>query len=230
MVASCPTTEIINMSIDAAVAASAGDASNVFSRLSSSVSGAGGAGSALATNGGGGGERKLHYFDGGEDDTTATKQQFYSLQHQQRALLFGENITTSTMYSSLDPGIYNPVEAENETDFYYINGPGAFGGYAESHNGTLPYGEDCMGMDGNVSYLNVSCETILNYSIPLYGYCTPIFILITLTANSLIVIVLSKRSMASPTNFVLMGKFRVLFPKINSCLLALPSRRFSLRS
>lgn len=208
------------MSIEAAVAASAGDASNVFSRLSSSISGAGAA-SALSTNGGSGGERKLHYFDGSEDDTTATKQQFYSLQHQQKALSFGENITTSTMYSSLDPGIYNPVEAENETDFYYINGPGAYGGYAGSHNGTLPYGDDyyqnCMGMDSNVSYLNVSCETILDYSIPMYGYCTPIFILITLTANSLIVIVLSKRSMASPTNFVLMGKFRVLFPKINSC-------------
>lgn len=125
------------------------------------------------------------------------------------------------MYASLDSGIYNPVEADNETDFYYINGPGGYGGYTGSHNGTLPYGDDyyqgCMGMDGNVSYLNVSCETILNYSIPLYGYCTPIFILITLTANSLIVIVLSKRSMASPTNFVLMAMalcdmFTLLFP------------------
>ncbi|XP_050098649.1 sex peptide receptor [Anopheles aquasalis] len=76
---------------------------------------------------------------------------------------------------------------------------------------------DCVATDGNVSYLNVSCETILSYSIPLYGYCIPALLLITLTANSLIVIVLSKRSMASPTNFVLMAMalcdlFTVLFP------------------
>lgn len=216
------------MSIDAAVVAGAGDISNVLGRLSSSVTGAGGSGSTFAANGGdasSGGERMLYYFDGSDDDSTASKQQFHSLQHQQKAaLLLGENITTSTMYSSLDPGIYNPIEAENETDFLYINGPSSSYGYTEGHNGTLPYGDDyyqsCMGMYGNVTYLNVSCETILNYSIPLYGYCTPIFILITLTANSLIVIVLSKRSMASPTNFVLMGKFCVLLPEINS--LALP--------
>ncbi|XP_055621570.1 sex peptide receptor [Toxorhynchites rutilus septentrionalis] len=222
MVTACPTTEIINMSIEAiAVAPDAGDASNVLSRLSSSLSGTG-AGSTLSTNGVDG-ERKLYYFDGSEYDTTETKQQFYNLHHQQRAaLLLGDNITASTMYSSLDPGggLYNPVETENETDFYYYNGA-AGNGFGDSHNSTLLFGDDyyqnCMGVEGNTSYLNVSCETILNYSIPLYGYCTPIFILITLTANSLIVIVLSKRSMASPTNFVLMAMalcdmFTLLFP------------------
>ncbi|XP_035784576.1 sex peptide receptor-like [Anopheles albimanus] len=94
--------------------------------------------------------------------------------------------------------------------------------YIPSHDGKIGNDSsynyyDCVAMDGNVSYLNVSCETILSYSIPLYGYCTPVLLLITLTANSLIVIVLSKRSMASPTNFVLMAMalcdlFTVLFP------------------
>lgn len=166
----------------------------------------------------------MYYFDGSEDETTASKQQFYSLHHPQSQppgpLLMGENITAaSSMYSSLDPSMYSPIETENDTDFYYVGGGLGFPG---GHNGTLllsgeDYYHNCMGMEGNVSYLNVSCETILNYSIPLYGYCTPIFILITLTANSLIVIVLSKRSMASPTNFVLMAMalcdmFTLLFP------------------
>ena len=41
----------------------------------------------------------------------------------------------------------------------------------------------------------------------LYGFLTPVLLLITMTANSLIVIVLSRRNMATPTNSVLMGKF-----------------------
>lgn len=57
------------------------------------------------------------------------------------------------------------------------------------------------------SYLNISCDTILNYSLPLYGYFTPILLLITITANSLIVVVLSRRNMTSPTNMVLMGEY-----------------------
>lgn len=66
---------------------------------------------------------------------------------------------------------------------------------------------DCMNYNGNVSYLNVSCETILNYSVPLYGYCTPFLLLTTVTANTIIVLVLNKRNMATPTNLVLMGKY-----------------------
>ncbi|XP_052873722.1 sex peptide receptor [Anopheles cruzii] len=104
---------------------------------------------------------------------------------------------------------YNSLE--NESEPYHIATNGHRG------NGTLYDYYDCTASHGNVSYLNVSCETILSYSIPLYGYCTPALLLITLTANSLIVIVLSKRSMASPTNFVLMAMalcdlFTVLFP------------------
>lgn len=65
---------------------------------------------------------------------------------------------------------------------------------------------DCMHYSGNITYLNVSCETILKYSVPLYGYCTPFLLLTTVTANTIIVLVLNKRNMATPTNLVLMGK------------------------
>lgn len=61
----------------------------------------------------------------------------------------------------------------------------------------------------NMSYLNISCETNLNYSVPLYGIFTPILLVTTIVANTLIVLVLSKRNMATPTNLVLMGKSRL---------------------
>lgn len=66
---------------------------------------------------------------------------------------------------------------------------------------------DCMNSYGNMSYLNISCETILSYSVPLYGYCTPVLLLTTIIANTTIVLVLNKRNMATPTNLVLMGNF-----------------------
>lgn len=77
-------------------------------------------------------------------------------------------------------------------------------------NSTSPY-FGCLMFIGNMTYLNISCESELEYSIPLYGYCTPFLLLITMTANSLIVIVLSRRNMATPTNSVLMGKFLLIF-------------------
>lgn len=64
----------------------------------------------------------------------------------------------------------------------------------------------CHDHTGNFSYLNVSCESNLQFSVILYGYFTPFLLLVTLVANSLIVVVLSRRNMASPTNSVLMGK------------------------
>lgn len=64
----------------------------------------------------------------------------------------------------------------------------------------------CMNRAGNISYLNISCEFELEYATPLYGFCIPVLLFVTVTANLLIVIVLSRRNMATPTNAVLMGK------------------------
>ncbi|KAG4076060.1 hypothetical protein HA402_010855 [Bradysia odoriphaga] len=82
------------------------------------------------------------------------------------------------------------------------------------------YYEDmyCMNVNmNNMSYLNISCETNLSYSVPLYGYFAPFLLFTTVTANTLIVLVLSKRNMATPTNLVLMAMalcdmFTILFP------------------
>lgn len=71
------------------------------------------------------------------------------------------------------------------------------------------HGDECLNYYENISYLNISCETILSYSVPLYGYCTPFLLLTTVTANTLIVLVLNKRNMATPTNLVLMGMYRI---------------------
>ncbi|XP_053679239.1 sex peptide receptor [Anopheles nili] len=130
-----------------------------------------------------------------------------------RISLLSSTLVSSTSIGSYfpisDSKIYDPIE--NDTTAYHIPGSN------EYDNDTSYSYYSCIASEGNVSYLNVSCETILNYSIPLYGYCTPVLLLVTLAANSLIVIVLRKRSMASPTNFVLMAMalcdmFTLLFP------------------
>ncbi|XP_030382254.1 sex peptide receptor [Scaptodrosophila lebanonensis] len=75
----------------------------------------------------------------------------------------------------------------------------------------------CRQGDGNMSYWNLTCDSPLDYALPLYGYCMPFLLIITIISNSLIVLVLSKKSMATPTNFVLMGMaicdmLTVIFP------------------
>ena len=76
-------------------------------------------------------------------------------------------------------------------------------------NGTdNPYQQRCEEEDPatNLTYWNLTCDTPLEYIVPLYGYFMPFLLIITVAANSLIVLVLSKKNMATPTNFVLMGK------------------------
>jgi hypothetical protein len=68
-----------------------------------------------------------------------------------------------------------------------------------------------------VSYLNVTCELPILYALPLYGYVVPFLVVITLVTNSLVVTVLSKDHMLTPTNVVLLGMalcdmFTLLFP------------------
>lgn len=70
-----------------------------------------------------------------------------------------------------------------------------------------PYG--CQNYANNLTYLNVSCSTDLAFSVPLYGYLTPLLVIVTLISNTLIVMVLSKRNMQTPTNLVLMGMIAV---------------------
>lgn len=66
-------------------------------------------------------------------------------------------------------------------------------------------------------YLNVTKEFPIDYAVPMYGYAVPFLLLITIVANTLIVVVLSKRHMRTPTNAVLMAMalsdmFTLLFP------------------
>lgn len=57
----------------------------------------------------------------------------------------------------------------------------------------------------NEDYINVTCEIPPKYAVPLYGYIMPYLLVITIIANTLIVVVLSKRHMRTPTNVVLMA-------------------------
>lgn len=107
----------------------------------------------------------------------------------------------STLYAMLISDTSNSDHESNrlkvsssnvsESDFYMYNNN---------------YSMLCQDSYYNISYLNVSCESNLSISVIFYGYFFPILLLITVVANSLIVVVLSRRNMASPTNSVLMGK------------------------
>lgn len=71
--------------------------------------------------------------------------------------------------------------------------------------------------NGTLDYLNVTRELPIRYAQPMYGYMMPFLLLITIVANTLIVVVLSKRHMRTPTNAVLMAMalsdmFTLLFP------------------
>ncbi|XP_074038015.1 sex peptide receptor [Leptinotarsa decemlineata] len=55
------------------------------------------------------------------------------------------------------------------------------------------------------SYINITEEMPIGYAVPLYGYVMPFLFVITIVANTLIVVVLSKRHMRTPTNVVLMA-------------------------
>ncbi|RZC34456.1 7TM GPCR Srw domain containing protein, partial [Asbolus verrucosus] len=57
----------------------------------------------------------------------------------------------------------------------------------------------------NIPYINITLEMPIAYAVPLYGYVMPFLLVITIIANTLIVVVLSKRHMRTPTNVVLMA-------------------------
>lgn len=54
-------------------------------------------------------------------------------------------------------------------------------------------------------HMNITNEMPIAYAVPLYGYIMPFLLIITIVANTLIVVVLSKRHMRTPTNVVLMA-------------------------
>ncbi|GJQ79651.1 SPR [Trypoxylus dichotomus] len=89
-----------------------------------------------------------------------------------------------------------------------------------------PSSPSLMGLGGSAQaqpppssmyYINVTNEMPINYAIPMYGHTMPFLLIITIIANTLIVVVLSKRHMRTPTNIVLIAMalcdmFTLLFP------------------
>ena len=59
--------------------------------------------------------------------------------------------------------------------------------------------------DKGVLFLNVTCELPNRYAQPMYDYVVPFLLVVTIIANRLIVMVLTKRHMRTPTNAVLMA-------------------------
>lgn len=120
------------------------------------------------------------------------------------------NCGNSSSSSSLADGSFeldgsgNDAGGSNITKLLLNSGLGIGGVGGNSDDQFL---NDCMNHVNNISYLNISCEFELEYATPLFGFCIPFLLFVTVTANLLIVIVLSRRGMATPTNSVLMGKW-----------------------
>jgi len=63
---------------------------------------------------------------------------------------------------------------------------------------------ETVGNDPCFLYLNVTCELPIRYAQPMYGYVVSFMLVVTIITNTLIVVVLSKQHMCTPTNAVLM--------------------------
>ncbi|XP_058974980.1 uncharacterized protein LOC131801037 [Musca domestica] len=114
-----------------------------------------------------------------------------------------------SMRDEFSPGGFDPsfgYDADNSTYFYH------------NFNGS-DFSFSCQDRDPltNLTYWNLTCDTPVDYVVPLYGYCMPFLLIVTVLSNSLIVLILSKKNMSTPTNFVLMGMaicdmLTVIFP------------------
>jgi len=106
------------------------------------------------------------------------------------SLDFGQNITdyfnTSNNYGVIND-VSNIITTNNNNINNGRNSLNDINNNNNNFNGSslmyLENDEYCLSHVGNFSYLNISCETILTYSIPLYGFLTPFFLLlITMTS------------------------------------------------
>ncbi|XP_017481308.1 PREDICTED: sex peptide receptor-like, partial [Rhagoletis zephyria] len=119
--------------------------------------------------------------------------------------------TIAGSYSGLSAAMLAAIDSTND-----YNDTQLFDQNSSDYYDYLP---PCESFDivSNWSYWNVTCDNALEYGMPLYGYCMPFLLIITVAANSLIVLVLSKKHLATPTNFVLMAMaicdmLTVIFP------------------
>ncbi|CAN7980208.1 unnamed protein product, partial [Ixodes pacificus] len=80
-------------------------------------------------------------------------------------------------------------------------------GFAQGDNNTPPKEESGVPHAENITgLLNLtSREAPIQFTLPLLGYAMPFLLVITIIANTLVVVVLSQRHMRTPTNIVLLG-------------------------
>ncbi|XP_035227226.1 sex peptide receptor-like [Stegodyphus dumicola] len=75
------------------------------------------------------------------------------------------------------------------------------------HNYSGNYSDDYWLPDAKDLHIlmNVTRDVPLKYAMPLFGYIMPFLLLVTIIANTLIVVVLAQRHMRTPTNLVLLA-------------------------
>lgn len=122
-----------------------------------------------------------------------------------------ENIYNSNNENMMYPSLnYTSTVMPTSTDDYFEG----------MQNTTFPYIINVTGQEScnnSNDFVNVTCEFPIQYAQPMYGYIAPFLLATTIVANTLIVVVLSRRHMRTPTNAVLMAMalcdmFTFLFP------------------
>lgn len=107
------------------------------------------------------------------------------------------------------------MEDYDESYFNMSNGVVILPGIGIGMNGGNISGNDSILRSGQ--HLNITMDLNIEYALPLYGYIMPFLVVVTICANTLIVVVLSKKHMRTPTNLVLTAMalsdmFTLLFP------------------
>lgn len=68
------------------------------------------------------------------------------------------------------------------------------------------FSDECEGSFSNITNIELANNTLpSDLAVPLYGYALPIIVILTLVANSIIITVLTRRHMRSPTNVLLIA-------------------------
>ncbi|XP_075748310.1 sex peptide receptor isoform X1 [Rhipicephalus microplus] len=104
------------------------------------------------------------------------------------------------------------TKADEDIIMDYDSGPNTNGISQDGDSSSAPganqeFDADVVPLAANVTgLLNLtSREAPIQFTLPLLGYAMPLLLVVTIIANTLIVVVLSQRHMRTPTNIVLLG-------------------------
>lgn len=118
-------------------------------------------------------------------------------------LATGNESSATGNWTDPAPGLWLLYDEEEDDDDDDVNGT-SFSAAATA-TGSLFNTTTTLLLGNQTHYMNITAELDIRYALPLYGYIMPFLVVVTIIANTLIVLVLSKKHMRTPTNIVLMA-------------------------